>query len=403
MTLPANQSSTNGPGTKMKIVFASHSQFNPRLVVGSHHLARSLGNAGHEVLHISTPITLGHLAQLRHLPYRERFANWRAGGRKVAPGVTDYVPLSLVPWQLARKSVSATCNLFVSSMLAFKATVRRFGFESPDLLLIDEPRLVGIQRLLNPARTYYRATDLYADFKNDPSIKVAERILAAEVDGVIGTSGPVLEWLQSIAPGSPSLLMENGVDYRHFSAPRTCPAEYQSLPRPRAVYIGALDDRFDSAAVQKLAEARPHVTVILIGPPDSPLPESLLSMSNVLLLGSRSYDRIPFYLQHADVGLLPLNNHAANRGRSPMKLYEYASAGLPVVSAATEEVVRRAEPFVFTYGDAGDIAAAVDAALGSRDARMRAREAARGRDWEQLTESLLRFGSSTRAMEAMAV
>jgi glycosyltransferase involved in cell wall biosynthesis len=387
----------------MKIVFASHSQFNPRLVVGSHHLARSLGNAGHKVLHISTPITVGHLAQLKHMPYRERFVNWRAGGRRVAPGVTDYVPLSLIPWQVARKTLSARQNLFVSSMFAFKATVRRFGFESPDLLLIDEPRLVGIQRLLKPARTYYRATDLYADFKNDPAIRTAERLLASQVHGVIGTSGPVLDWLRSIAPGCPSLLMENGVDFAHISTPRPCPAEYQSLKRPRAVYIGALDDRFDSAAVQTLAEARPDLSVILIGPADSPLPESLLSLRNVVLLGARSYDNIPAYLQHADVGLLPLNNHAANRGRSPMKLYEYACAGLPVVSAATEEVVRRAEPFVFTYADASGIANALDAALASHDAGLRAREAARSRNWEQLTANLLSFGTAKPEMEAMTV
>jgi glycosyltransferase involved in cell wall biosynthesis len=387
----------------MKIVFASHSQFNPRLVVGSHHLARTLASAGHEVLHISTPITVGHLGKLKHLPYRERFDNWRAGGRQIAPGVIDYVPLSLVPWQLARRSLSASRNLFVSSMLAFQATVRRFGFQSPDLLLIDEPRLVGIQRLLNPAKTYYRATDLYADFKNDPSIKTAERILASEVDGVIGTSGPVVDWLRSIAPGCPSLLMENGVDFAHFSAPRACPAEYQSLKRPRAVYVGALDERFDFAAVQRLAEARPEMSVILIGPEGGPVPEALCALDNVHLLGPRGYDSIPPYLQHADVGLLPLNDHAANRGRSPMKLYEYASAGLPVVSAATEEVVRRAEDFVFTYKSAGGIADATEAALASHDAGLRAREAARTQDWKQLTANLLSFGNATPAMEPMTV
>jgi glycosyltransferase involved in cell wall biosynthesis len=387
----------------MKIVFASHSQFNPRLVVGSHHLARSLASAGHEVLHISTPITLGHIWKLKHLPYRERFENWRAGGRQVAPGVTEYVPLSLVPWQVARRSLSAQRNLFVSSMFGFRGAVRRFGFESPDLLLIDEPRLVGIQRLLNPARTYYRATDLYADFKDDPSIKTAERILASEVDGVIGTSGPVVDWLRSIAPGCPSLLMENGVDFAHFSAPRGIPTEYGPLKSPRAVYIGALDERFDFAAVQALAEARPDISVILIGPADSPMPESLRALANVHLLGARDYDSIPAYLQHADVGLLPLNDHAANRGRSPMKLYEYACAGLPVVSAATEEVVRRAEPFVFTYRTAAGIAGAMEAALASRDAGVRAREVARTRDWKQLTANLLEFGNATPAMEAMTV
>jgi glycosyltransferase involved in cell wall biosynthesis len=317
--------------------------------------------------------------------------------------VIDYVPLSLAPWQVARGSLSPQRNLFVSSMLAFKAMVRRFGFESPDLLLIDEPRLVGIQRLLNPAKTYYRATDLYADFKNDPSIKTAERILASEVDGVIGTSGPVVEWLRSIAPGAPSLLMENGVDFAHFSAPCDIPAEYAALKRPRAVYIGALDERFDFSAVQTLAEARPDVSVILIGPADSPLPESLRALANVHLPGARGYDSIPAYLQHADVGLLPLNQHPANRGRSPMKMYEYASAGLPVVSAATEEVVRRAEPFVFTYETAAGIAGAMDAALASRDASVRAREAARSRDWKQLTANLLEFGNATPAMEPMTV
>jgi glycosyltransferase involved in cell wall biosynthesis len=387
----------------MKIVFASHSHFNPRLVVGSHHLSRCLAKAGHEVLHISTPITVGHLARLKHPPYRERFAIWRAGGQQIAPRLIEYVPLSLAPWQVTRRSLSATRNGFVSSMVGFNGAMRRFGFESTDLLLIDEPRLVGIQRLLRPEKTYYRATDLYADFKKDPSIQDAERILTLEVDGVIGTSGPVLDWLRSLAPKSPSLLLENGVDYAHFNEPHDCPPEYSSITGPRAVYVGALDERFDFRAVHRLAEARRNLVVILIGPADNAVPESLLSLGNVHWLGPRNYNSIPAYLQHANVALLPLNNHPANRGRSPMKLYEYASAGLPVVSAATEEVVRRGESFVFTYEDAAGIAGALDKALASFDARRWAHDAARTRDWDQIAATLLEFGAATPAMETLTV
>ena len=71
------------------------------------------------------------------------------------------------------------------------------------------------------------------------------------------------------------------------------------------------------------------------------------------LLGPRPYAEVPAYLQHADVGLLLLSPDPANAGRSPMKLYEYAAAGLPVLARATPELQRRAEPFVALYDDAG--------------------------------------------------
>ncbi len=387
----------------MRIVFASHSHFSPCMVVGSHHLARRLAGAGHEVFHLSSPLTPVHLTRLGRSPCRERFHAWLRGPRQIAPRLTGYIPLALVPWQIARRSLTPSSNLFAESMVAFEATVRRRGFAAPDLLLVDEPRLAGIQRLLRPERTYYRATDLYSDFQRDPAVKNAERILAAEADGVIGTSGPVVEWLRALAPGLPSLLLENGVDYAHFSAPRPCPLEYRGLKGPRVIYMGVVDQRFDFLALRALAEARPDVTFLLAGPVSTPIPAALRARGNVVALGPRRYEDMPAYLQHADAGLLPFNSHSANRGRSPMKLYEYASAGLPVVSAATEEIVRRAEPFVFTYPAPAAAPEALEAALSTGGAALKAREAARTRDWGRIAEELLVFAAGKEARQPVLI
>ena len=58
----------------LNIVFASHSAFDPNLVVGSHHLARELSMLGNRVLHLSSPVTSMHFAKLYDARTRERIA-----------------------------------------------------------------------------------------------------------------------------------------------------------------------------------------------------------------------------------------------------------------------------------------------------------------------------------------
>jgi len=113
--------------------------------------------------------------------------------------------------------------------------------------------------------------------------------------------------------------------------------------------------------------------------------------ANVHLLGSRPYAELPGYLQHADLGLLPFNNHPGNAARSPMKLYEYAAAGLPVVARRTPELERRNEPFVHFYDDASALPAVCREVLalpGGRAAIV-ARAAAHG--WARKAELLLQL------------
>ena len=374
----------------MKIVFASHTYMDPHLVVGSQHLARRFAEMGHHVLHLSCPITVPHLfLRNRNSRYADRTALWNSAGKKHSPTLIESVPLALIPWNVARHFLKKERNPFGWYSASTRGIVLRHGFTQPDLLLMDDPRFLGLERWLKPRRFVYRATDFYSQMKNDRSIDTVEKWAVEKCDGLIATAAPLLRHLQKYAPSKPSLLLENGADNEHFSRSTTPPPAYQRIPQPRVIYVGALDDRFDFDLTEKLAAANPEVHFVLIGPgnEEGRLPQK----ANIHLLGQIAYEEIPRWLQHADIGLLPMNSHPANLGRSPMKLYEYAAAGLPVLARATPEISRRQDRFVFLYEDADSAQKQLTRLLANMPEREATRKEALQHSWKSRAASLLDF------------
>jgi glycosyltransferase involved in cell wall biosynthesis len=358
------------------------------LVVGSHHLAREFALLGHSVLHICTPVTPAHL--LRRSA-RERVAAWKRGVIRHRENLQEIVPLALVPWQISRYfGLSA----YVRSTLRLQGQIRRAGFGQPDLLLVDEPRMVGICEMLRAKQTIYRATDLYAVMRSDPSVNVAERAALGRADAMIATSGPVLEHLRSFDAGKPALVIENGVDATHFSTPQPIPALYRELPHPRLLYVGTLDHRFDFEVINSLARLAPELQVVIAGPARVPIERLQATLPNLLYLGPVAYEDVPALMQHADIGLLPLNDEPSNRGRSPMKFYEYAAAGLPVVARKTPELERRAGRFIHLYKDVETMLSLIRQILAAKPVRSEIAESAIMHSWSGKALQVLEFAAN---------
>jgi hypothetical protein len=55
-----------------RMVFASHTASIGVFRVGSHHLSRELSRMGNDVVHVSTPVSLAHLAKVRDPVVRSR-------------------------------------------------------------------------------------------------------------------------------------------------------------------------------------------------------------------------------------------------------------------------------------------------------------------------------------------
>ena len=128
-------------------------------------------------------------------------------------------------------------------------------------------------------------------------------------------------------------LIPNGVDVELFRTPQARPPELP--PSPVAVYVGTLhEERVDIPLVVALAEARPDVSIVLVGPDSlgSASHEALADASNIHLLGPVPYGRVPAFLQHADVVVVPHRVNRFTESLDPIKAYECMAAGRPTVA-----------------------------------------------------------------------
>jgi hypothetical protein len=64
------------------------------------------------------------------------------------------------------------------------------------------------------------------------------------------------------------------------------------------------------------------------------------SVSNVHLLGQKSYEALPGYLKAFDVAILPFVMNESTIAANPSNLRECLAAGLPIVSTAIPEAAR---------------------------------------------------------------
>jgi glycosyltransferase involved in cell wall biosynthesis len=128
-------------------------------------------------------------------------------------------------------------------------------------------------------------------------------------------------------------MIPNGVDVNLFRTPQARPAELP--PGPVAVYVGTLhEERIDVPLLVALAEAQPSLQIALVGP-DHLGPETsarLAGLPSIHLIGAQPYGRIPGFLQHADIVVIPHLVNPFTESLDPIKAYECLAAGRPTVA-----------------------------------------------------------------------
>lgn len=350
----------------MKVLFLSHSVDGGSFKVGSHHLARELARAGHTVAHVSTPLSILHLLAGRGGARRRNLA--LSSGALDDHGVFHSVPLFALPVQIHANGSG------------LRAHLRRIGFWDADYVLIDQPLMAGVLGKRIPGLVVYRPTDEYSY----GSAARYQRAALTRVVAAIATSEHVLQELR-VPSGMPTMVIENGVEFSRFGSASA------TKFRTGIVYVGALDHRFDWNAVVSLAISYPEQDFTLVGPVGGSLP---VLPPNVSLAGPMPYGEISRLLNSAVIGLLPFNQAVENRGRSPMKFYEYLASGLYVVGTATPPLVNRHAPGTYLYADPADAVEAMRLALANSTENATGRDDARLHDWSTKVTQLMGFLTS---------
>ncbi len=253
----------------------------------------------------------------------------------------------------------------------------------------DAGYLVG--RLHEECFVYY-CVDEFSEFEgyDKPRIQRLERELMRAATVVITTSASLH------ASKSPfnrrTHLVTHGVDYEHFARAAlpetTVPDDIRLIPKPIFGFYGLIQHWVDVALMAEVARRRPAWSFVLIGEALQDV-SAYRSLPNLHFLGRRPYASLPGYAKAFDVGLIPFKRNELTRNVNPIKLREYLSAGLPVVSTPLPEVARYAD-FVYLADGADEFEAACLRAI-REDApeRRAARQAAMTREtWAAKVEEL---------------
>lgn len=184
----------------------------------------------------------------------------------------------------------------------------------------------------------YDCLDYHAGFENISSrILELENRLSAESDLVLATSHKLFS-LQS-QQSHHCLLLPNAGDYHHFhTQPSQIPSHLRNLSHPIIGYYGAISSWFDAPLVAGLARQRPNWSFVLIGNTWGSDLSSLKGLANIHTIDEIPYSELPAYLHAFDTCFIPFRKTPLTDATNPVKLFEYLSAGKPVVASDLDEL-----------------------------------------------------------------
>lgn len=202
------------------------------------------------------------------------------------------------------------------------------------------PPIMEYVRSMGQKLTIFDAVDNWAEHSSYQDMK--ERLtrnyqfIKANADLVFTVSEGLLKLFDH---QSNTYWIPNGVDLAHYQKEHILiNRDIADLQKPVVGYIGVIEDRVDVDLIAFLATKNPTKSFVLIGPVwRDDYAQRLKERPNVHLLGYKSYEEAPAYLQQFDVGLIPHRGPFVT-ATNPMKMYEYLACGLPVVATKNSGV-----------------------------------------------------------------
>jgi GT2 family glycosyltransferase len=235
-------------------------------------------------------------------------------------------------------------------------------------------------------RIVYDCLDEHSGFgTNRPGVLAQEEEkLTAEADLVVATSPVLLERLSR--KSASARLLPNACDEKLF---RDVPDPPPGRGELTVGYVGAVDDWFDADLFEQLARLQPGWRFEVVGGFEG-RGVSLAALPNVTFHGERPHRELPALRGRFDVEIIPFRLTPLTHAVDPVKLYEAAAAGRPVVATSMRSISPAADRGVVRLADtAADFARAIEAAAREGpEAVARRRAYARENTWDHRAEDL---------------
>ncbi len=196
------------------------------------------------------------------------------------------------------------------------------------ILWISLPSAVDVVGKLNEKAVFYYCGDDFSALAgvDHSAVSEMEKELSEKADIIVVASDVLAENF----PAEKTHVVHHGVDYDLFSSQQPRPGDMPA-GRPVAGFYGSIAEWIDQDLLVDAANRLPDWDFVLIGPTSVEF-SKLTGHDNIHLLGPRSHDELPGYIQHWNIAMLPFRQTAQIKACNPLKLREYLASGTPVVT-----------------------------------------------------------------------
>lgn len=213
------------------------------------------------------------------------------------------------------------------------------------------PQLISLIKLpIRPQKIIYDIVDNFTSPvpKINQKLKSQKKYLLNRADIITSISPSLIKISQKISPKAKIHLVPQGFHVQKSISINPQITRIKKLSN-KVGFIGGIGNRLDYQILLKLIPSTPNFNYIFIGPisidsnsfqkPVLKLTKKLLSFPNVHYINTVTKDQIYQFIQAFDIGIIPYDiDQEFNRYCYPMKLFEYFSAGKPVVATPIEEL-----------------------------------------------------------------
>jgi Glycosyl transferases group 1 len=214
--------------------------------------------------------------------------------------------------------------------------------QDPDVAWYYSPMMMAFSDHVQASVTVYDCMDELSAFLGAPvELREMEAALMDRADLVFTGGFSLFDARKNKHPSVHCF--PSSIDRAHFGRarlPQPDPEPQAHIPHPRVGFFGVIDERMDLDLLDRTAREAPDLQFVMLGPVVKIDPASLPRLPNIHWLGKQSYQDLPRFLSHWDVGWMPFALNEATRYISPTKTPEFLAAGVPLVSTAVHDVVR---------------------------------------------------------------
>lgn len=378
---------------KQDIVCLSITDYGYDIPVGKDHLMEIFAKNGNKVLMFNVVGTRApQVTKYDLLKTVRKIKEWFSGYRIV----NDIIVINPFRLPFIKYKIVNKLNELVL-WLYFKYYFRKFKVNKPIFWSLNVLYADLLKKIKKTALLYY-VSDEYSLFSGNDrkTFEAYEKKLLSYADGAITVSRSLYREKSKYNKNVISIL--NATNPYHFirTNEKFVPCDMKSLNKPIVGFSGKIEDWVDLDLIKMCALRYPKYSFVLIGPVKGDI-SIIKNISNVYLLGKKSYNELPQYLNNFDISILPfILSKRMKTVDIPLTLQEYFATAKPIIAININIIDKYSDAYTLV-STKEEFVREIGCALekDNKELRARRRQIALDNSWQRRAEELSNWIENT--------